>query len=90
MNDSLTSVKYNNASSWERYGGKINWELLRATVLMRDGYICLLCKKRKNSKELRVHHVRPLSKGGTNELRNLIAVCLECHQYVHPENSNVW
>jgi 5-methylcytosine-specific restriction endonuclease McrA len=77
--------------SWrERYGGQINWLLIRATVFMRDGYTCILCKKREMPNKLRVHHVLPLAKGGTNELRNLITVCRECHQYIHPKNYNIW
>ncbi len=74
----------------EKYGGLINWELTKATVFMRDGFVCLLCKKRKEPKELRVHHVVPLSLGGSNELRNLITVCINCHKFVHPNNGRIW
>lgn len=75
---------------WERYGGKLNWELTRATVLMRDEFVCRLCLTRKKSHELRVHHMLPLSKGGTNELTNLITLCSKCHKRLHPENSKVF
>ena len=74
----------------EKYGGLINWELTKATVFMRDEYRCLLCKEPKGTKELRVHQVVPLSRGGSNELRNLITVCVNCHKFVHPNNGQIW
>lgn len=34
--------------------------------------------------ELHIHHIVPLSKGGTNELSNLVALCERCHENKHP------
>lgn len=71
----------------ERYGGTKNWQLLREAILKRDGYKCVICK---TDKQLRVHHLIPLSKGGKNEPQNLITVCSNCHKYLHPNNPNIW
>lgn len=30
-----------------------------------------------------VHHIKPLSEGGTNELSNLVVLCPNCHALVH-------
>lgn len=30
-----------------------------------------------------IHHVRPLSRGGSNDYSNLIFICNECHAQVH-------
>ena len=32
---------------------------------------------------MQVHHIRPLSKGGQNELFNLITLCSKCHGHDH-------
>lgn len=31
-----------------------------------------------------MHHILPLSRGGSNSRRNLIAVCEDCHKKIHP------
>ena len=33
-----------------------------------------------------VHHKKPLSLGGTNDIDNLIYICFDCHNGVHKEN----
>jgi len=37
-----------------------------------------------------VHHKIPLSKGGTHERSNLIALCKSCHSRVHAEHGDRW
>lgn len=29
------------------------------------------------------HHILPVSRGGTNDLNNLVCLCLKCHELVH-------
>lgn len=41
------------------------------------------CRTCKSTRELRVHHRIPLSKGGTNELRNLVLLCKACEDRAH-------
>jgi 5-methylcytosine-specific restriction endonuclease McrA len=30
-----------------------------------------------------IHHIRPMIRGGSNQLENLIFICVECHALVH-------
>ena len=56
-----------------------DWSLRSAAVAARDK-VCTNCG---STKTLQVHHVVPLSKGGTNQLSNLKLLCERCHQRVH-------
>jgi len=55
-----------------------NWDKIRKQVLARDNFRCRTCGIR-----LEVHHVVPLSKGGTNDPDNLITLCSKCHRAIH-------
>lgn len=58
-----------------------NWNELKNQILKRDGYRCGNCG---SMTDLHVHHIVPLSKGGTNQLSNLRTICKECHKKIHP------
>ena len=58
-----------------------NWDEIREQALSRDGYKCGNCESSYN---LHVHHIVPLSKGGTNNLSNLQTLCQDCHKKIHP------
>jgi 5-methylcytosine-specific restriction protein A len=62
----------------------------RAQILARDKYTCqhcLACDPPSNGKPdyswLQVHHIKPLSHGGTNDMDNLILLCHYCHTQEH-------
>lgn len=56
------------------------WKTLRQMILVRDEYLCQICKsKNKFTVATEVDHIIPLSKGGTNSPKNLQAVCKKCH-----------
>lgn len=57
------------------------WPELRQLVLERDHFQCGNCGSSEN---LHVHHIVPLSLGGTNELGNLRTLCKSCHERLHP------
>ena len=38
---------------------------------------------------IEVHHIVPLSKGGNNQLENLITLCYDCHKKEHAHDANV-
>ena len=68
-----------------------DWIIRKWIVKRRDGYICQKCGKdlfycKEGSGQ--VHHIRPLSIGGTNEIKNLIFLCTECHKKIHNEMFN--
>jgi hypothetical protein len=58
-----------------------NWNELRLVALARDDHSCGNCASRS---ELHVHHIVPLSKGGSNNLSNLRTLCRNCHTKLHP------
>lgn len=60
-----------------------DWSTRRAYIAFRDRYTCKICG---NQGELgfHVHHIIPLSKGGNNNLKNLIYLCRYCHKQQHP------
>jgi len=37
------------------------------------------------SPERQKHHIIPLSKGGTNNIRNILICCIDCHYSLHRE-----
>lgn len=70
-----------------------NWEVLRTMILTRDNYQC----NEKNvscSGPLQIHHILPLSKGGTNKENNLITLCMyhHClkHEHMRERYANIW
>ena len=62
-----------------RYDGW-RWRVLVRYVRKRDGCRCRKCGKRGM---LHVHHKRPVSEGGWHWPRNLITLCVGCHEKVH-------
>ena len=77
-----------------RFYTRNRWKRLRAEVLREDRYECQLCKaKGKYRKATHVHHVKRLDEhpeyGLTKVLpdgkRNLLSVCRECHDALHPK-----
>ena len=52
---------------------------LRFEVFKRDSFKCQYCGKSAPDVILHVDHIMPVSKGGTNEILNLITACAECN-----------
>ena len=68
------------------YGKPSDWYALTKEVKKRDGHKCLFCGKPESSKEgvyHDVHHIKELSKGGTNAKANLATTCKVCHKRRH-------
>lgn len=59
----------------ERISGS-TWAKLRALVFERDSMACVYCG---NCEELECDHLVPISKGGTNEMSNLVTACRACN-----------
>lgn len=47
-------------------------------VLHKSKGVCSRCGKKLDLNSMTVNHVTPLSKGGTNEFKNLVALCEDC------------
>ena len=75
-------------STRKRYG--------RTWKRIRDRYITShpLCEQCKNADILtpaeEVHHIRPLSKGGTHDESNLMSLCTSCHSRITARESGRW
>lgn len=68
-----------------------DWIIRKWIVKRRDCYTCQKCGKNLYyCKEGfgHVHHIKPLSIGGTNEIKNLIYVCSDCHKKIHEDMYN--
>jgi 5-methylcytosine-specific restriction protein A len=66
------------------------WEKRRAIVLARDNYLCKECLKHNlYTPATEVDHRIPKTKGGTDDLDNLQALCNSCHKIkTANDNSN--
>lgn len=60
-------------------GVKNDWWDIRRKVFTRDNHKCFYCGQPASE----VHHLIPLSKGGTTTMSNLIAICETCHNRQH-------
>lgn len=52
---------------------------IRFEVLKRDGFRCQYCGAEAPGVLLHVDHIEPVSKGGTNDITNLITACEPCN-----------
>ena len=57
------------------------YDNIKAYILIRDKYTCQCCKTKKGT--LHVHHIIYRSKGGSDEIENLITLCETCHKKLH-------
>lgn len=53
----------------------------RFEVLKRDAFKCQYCGRNPREDDIKLHvdHIKPLAKGGDNEMSNLITSCVECN-----------
>src|SRR5687768_7037411 len=59
---------------------------VRAAVMERDHHVCGRCGFRATE----VHHRLYRSRGGTDDLLNLVALCQTCHMAVHSASEWPW
>ena len=52
---------------------------IRIQALVHYGHRCIYCGATSKDSELQVDHVIPVSKGGTNEIGNLVIACRACN-----------
>lgn len=52
----------------------------RFTILKRDNFTCRYCGRKATEVILEIDHIIPVSKGGTNDLNNLITSCRDCNR----------
>ncbi|MCY4111649.1 MAG: HNH endonuclease [Chloroflexi bacterium] len=54
-----------------------DWDRRREFVIARDGHRCAVCGRYRR---LEVDHVTPREQGGSDDPRNLQAICRPCHE----------
>ncbi len=52
-----------------------------AALFKRDAYLCLYCGHNFPARELSRDHIRPTSRGGSDEWRNLATACRRCNNH---------
>lgn len=76
------------AASRNRYGR--NWKKIRDAYISEHPF-CEKCRlDGKVTKAEEVHHVLPLSEGGTNSRSNLMSLCSSCHASLHARRGDRW
>lgn len=53
---------------------------IRFEVFKRDSFTCQYCGAKAPDEILEVDHINPISKGGDNEIMNLITSCFSCNR----------
>lgn len=70
-----------------------DWDIRRKAVKARDGYCCSSCGwpggVQRKRRELHVHHVISLTRGGDNSLNNLTTLCHMCHRRIDGDHRGV-
>jgi 5-methylcytosine-specific restriction endonuclease McrA len=65
----------------------LNWlvkqarQLRRVIIILRDGARCQYCSKPLTYNQLTLDHVLPKSRGGGDELGNLVTCCERCNSF---------
>lgn len=83
------TVKHNRVSSYTVSGAvkrikrkdySEDWPIISEKIKKRDNHSCVICSSKIT---LEVHHIIPLSRGGTNHPTNLITLCENHHKARH-------
>ena len=53
---------------------------IRFEVFKRDDFTCQYCGKTPPNITLEIDHIQPVSKGGTNDINNLLTSCFDCNR----------
>lgn len=72
-------MKSNLAQKTEKPKRKAIGDKLRFEVFKRDQFKCQYCGSAAPDVVLHVDHINPVSKGGDNEILNLITSCIDCN-----------
>lgn len=72
----------------KRYGR--SWKRIRDRYIAEHP-LCEQCEKNgRITPAQEVHHIQPLSRGGTNEYGNLMALCTSCHSEITAREGGRW
>ena len=69
-----------------RYGSE--WRSIREQFIVAFPF-CQICRKYgRITRAVEVHHIVPLSEGGTHDFSNLISLCHRCHATIHAQRGD--
>lgn len=68
-------------SAGKRYGRP--WRRIRDRYVRIHPFCEMCLKEGRFVKVEEVHHIVPLSRGGTNDESNLMSLCRSCHEKIH-------
>lgn len=72
----------------KRYGRR--WRKIRKTYITAHP-LCEECKRQgKITPAEEVHHIKPLSDGGTHDYENLMSLCKSCHSKITAKEGGRW
>lgn len=88
----LTDAQYNkyqrDPETRKRYGSE--WRKVRSRYIKAHP-LCEECLKHGlYTPAQEVHHILPLSRGGTNVVQNLMALCKPCHSSISVRDGDRW
>ena len=55
-------------------------KIVRFEVFKRDKFTCQYCGAQAPNEILEVDHIKPVSKGGTDDIMNLVTACRDCNR----------
>lgn len=64
------------------------WKLIRQEIFNRDNFTCSYCGA--TDTKLECDHIHPISKGGTNDLSNLVTACESCNRSKGSKTLEEW
>lgn len=53
---------------------------LRFEIFKRDNFTCQYCGRKAPDVILQIDHLKPVARGGKNDILNLVTSCIECNQ----------
>lgn len=81
--------RYDRDPETKKHYGR-NWRRIRDRYIAEHP-LCEKCKKEgRLTPAQEVHHIVPLSQGGTNDPKNLMALCTSCHSEITAREGDRW
>ena len=69
---------------------KGNWPKIRERFVKEHPFCEECLKAGRLTPTEHVHHIKEISKGGTHEKSNLMALCKSCHSRIHAQRGDRW
>ncbi|WP_152488099.1 MULTISPECIES: HNH endonuclease [unclassified Pseudomonas] len=57
-------------------------------LLAKNGRHCSMCGKTLDQERLELTHIKPIGKGGSDDVKNLTLLCANCHKELHASENN--